>query len=248
MTTVLWWLAQNTIAIAFLIPLVAAACRLCRNRPAVQHVLWAVVLLKFVTPPLVCWPWTLPQFSPPLGSSRTAEMAPLLGALDERVTSVLGDVRIGARADGEIGIPRRLAQPVPSMALVPALLTGVWIVGMVVCSARQLRAHRPDCFARETRQGEIRGARVRNRGSRYAAWHEAAAGARDRGHRLSLRVVTGPRAVVLARVDGRSRGRHSLARRDRARTRPCAAGAIITWHGSSSWPASYGGGTPCSGS
>ena len=37
-------------------PLVAVACRLCRNRPAVQHLLWAVVLLKFVTPPVVCSP------------------------------------------------------------------------------------------------------------------------------------------------------------------------------------------------
>ncbi len=58
MNTALWWLGQNTIAVALLIPLVFVACRLCRNRPAVQHVLWLVVLLKFVTPPIVAWPWT----------------------------------------------------------------------------------------------------------------------------------------------------------------------------------------------
>ena len=66
--------AQDTITIAFLIPIVAVACRFCRNRPAVQHVLWAVVLVKFMMPPLVCWPvaraaflctvlWSKPEMS-----------------------------------------------------------------------------------------------------------------------------------------------------------------------------------------
>ncbi|HEV3122241.1 MAG TPA: hypothetical protein VGY53_10070, partial [Isosphaeraceae bacterium] len=73
MNTMLWWFAQNTIAIAVMILFVAASCRLFRNRPAVQHVLWVVVLLKFVTPPVVSWPWSLQQVSQSLRSFVASE-------------------------------------------------------------------------------------------------------------------------------------------------------------------------------
>lgn len=58
MTTMLWWLVQNTITIAILAAVVAMLCRALSKRPALQHLLWLVVLIKFVTPPLVMWPWT----------------------------------------------------------------------------------------------------------------------------------------------------------------------------------------------
>ena len=61
MSTALWWLVQNTILIAILLPVVMIACACCRRRPAVQHVLWVVLLLKFLTPPLVAWPWTIEE-------------------------------------------------------------------------------------------------------------------------------------------------------------------------------------------
>jgi beta-lactamase regulating signal transducer with metallopeptidase domain len=52
-----WWLAHNTLFAAILAVGVYLACRLFRFRPAVRHVLWLVVLIKLVTPPLVNWPW-----------------------------------------------------------------------------------------------------------------------------------------------------------------------------------------------
>jgi beta-lactamase regulating signal transducer with metallopeptidase domain/thioredoxin-like negative regulator of GroEL len=52
-----WWVVQNAAATALLIPLVWLACRLRRSRPAEQHLLWLLLLLKFVTPPVVVWPW-----------------------------------------------------------------------------------------------------------------------------------------------------------------------------------------------
>src|SRR5262245_43326307 len=61
MNTWLWWLGQNTLIVAVMIPFVLLACRLFRHRPAVQHLLWLVVLLKFLTPPLLSWPWTVQQ-------------------------------------------------------------------------------------------------------------------------------------------------------------------------------------------
>jgi beta-lactamase regulating signal transducer with metallopeptidase domain len=54
---ILWWLAHNTLFAAILATGVYLACRLFRLRPAVRHVLWLVVLIKLVTPPLINWPW-----------------------------------------------------------------------------------------------------------------------------------------------------------------------------------------------
>jgi beta-lactamase regulating signal transducer with metallopeptidase domain len=57
----LWWLAQNTVTAGLLACLVVALCRLRRFSPAVQHVLWLVVLVKLLTPPLIAWPWAVPD-------------------------------------------------------------------------------------------------------------------------------------------------------------------------------------------
>ena len=77
-----WWLFQNLVITAALAAVVAAICRTTRIGPVARHALWVVVLVKFVTPPLVVWPWAAPD---PLG----------LAALDLRV-----DVRRAASAHG----------------------------------------------------------------------------------------------------------------------------------------------------
>ena len=57
----LWWVAQNAIIATVLAGIVASVCRLGRINPAVRHALWLVVLLKLLTPPLVLWPWAIPD-------------------------------------------------------------------------------------------------------------------------------------------------------------------------------------------
>ena len=57
-----------------MIPVVLLACRFFRDRPAVRHLLWLVILIKFVTPPIVAEPWSVDQMqsairSTPDGSS-----------------------------------------------------------------------------------------------------------------------------------------------------------------------------------
>ena len=37
-------------------------------RPALRHLLWLVVLVKLLTPPIVYWPWTLPMHGPAAAS------------------------------------------------------------------------------------------------------------------------------------------------------------------------------------
>ena len=66
MTLTLWWMAQNTLTAAMMIAIVLIACRWLQSRPALQHVLWLVVLVKFVTPPVVWWPWSAQAIGRPL--------------------------------------------------------------------------------------------------------------------------------------------------------------------------------------
>jgi beta-lactamase regulating signal transducer with metallopeptidase domain len=54
-----WWLvAQHVATTAVLVAVVTLACRMIPNRPALQHALWVVVLVKFVMPPTIEWPLT----------------------------------------------------------------------------------------------------------------------------------------------------------------------------------------------
>lgn len=58
-----WWMAQNAAVTALLVPVVLTACRMRRSRPAEQHLLWLLLLVKLVTPPLVQWPWPAGDFT-----------------------------------------------------------------------------------------------------------------------------------------------------------------------------------------
>lgn len=90
----LWWLAQNAVLAGALAVVVALACRLGRFRPAVQHALWLVVLLKLLTPPQLTWPGPVL----PLGGSPGPAAQPTAGAEadDEQARSlaVLWDLAV----------------------------------------------------------------------------------------------------------------------------------------------------------
>src|SRR5271165_2842745 len=51
------WFAETTIVVGVLSLVALAASRLRPISPSVRHALWLVVLIKFVTPLLVSWPW-----------------------------------------------------------------------------------------------------------------------------------------------------------------------------------------------
>ncbi len=72
MSTILEWLIQNSIVAAVLIPLVWLVCRFFRDRPALQHALWLLILLKLVTPPLVTWPWSMEELGTTIRSMAPA--------------------------------------------------------------------------------------------------------------------------------------------------------------------------------
>jgi beta-lactamase regulating signal transducer with metallopeptidase domain len=56
-----WWIFQNLVSTAALALVVAAVCRFTRIGPVARHALWVLVLIKFVTPPLLVWPWAAPD-------------------------------------------------------------------------------------------------------------------------------------------------------------------------------------------
>ena len=114
-----WWLFQNAVMTAALAGVVAAICRSGRIGPVVKHALWVLVLVKFVTPPVVVWPWTAPD---PLGlaafaaNDERASVTPLeaIGRdasasadVDAARTAPAGTVTSLDRRDGAVdrGIP-----------------------------------------------------------------------------------------------------------------------------------------------
>jgi hypothetical protein len=58
---VAWWLFQNIVVTALLACVVALVCRTTRVGPVARHALWLIVLLKFITPPVLVWPWAAPD-------------------------------------------------------------------------------------------------------------------------------------------------------------------------------------------
>jgi beta-lactamase regulating signal transducer with metallopeptidase domain len=91
-----WWLFQNIVVTAALVAAVAVVCRFCRIGPVARHALWVLVLVKFVTPPILVWPWAAPD---PLGLASDSRHL----AIEER--AVIGQAaerdsrdREGARA------------------------------------------------------------------------------------------------------------------------------------------------------
>jgi beta-lactamase regulating signal transducer with metallopeptidase domain len=56
-----WWLFQNLVVTTGLALVVVFVCRTSRIGPVGRHALWLLVLVKFVTPPIVVWPWEAPD-------------------------------------------------------------------------------------------------------------------------------------------------------------------------------------------
>ena len=56
-----WWIVQNFVVAGLLAAFVEVGCRAARIGPVGRHVLWLLVLLKLVAPPVILqWPWEVP--------------------------------------------------------------------------------------------------------------------------------------------------------------------------------------------
>ncbi|HEV3082344.1 MAG TPA: M56 family metallopeptidase [Gemmataceae bacterium] len=170
-----WWLGQNLVTAAVLACLVAALCRLGRFRPAVRHALWLVVLLKLLVPPLVNWPWAVPEWLPQeRGGAASVEYFTVpeaeLGSCTRPVEvtatppgTAENMAGITARADKEalrLECPA-VAAPWWQSPLLGSSLAGTWLAGTALVALaqlvrilrfRRLSAHgkrAPRCLARQ---------------------------------------------------------------------------------------------------
>ena len=138
-----WWVFQNVVATAILALVVVVICRTFRISPVIRHALWMLVLIKFITPPVLTWPWRVPD---PLGiqaiDARAADSRVVLAAApaplalsSDPASATPGDVSAiategqGDRA-GQLTQDARL-EPVGGFSIWPWLI-GVWAAGAIV--------------------------------------------------------------------------------------------------------------------
>ena len=161
MHQILSWLVQNTLTVALLLPLVLLLARLWRFRPANQHLLWLLLLVKLLTPPLVCWPVSIempPASSPfagmPIGTAAyeaaaseprqliepTEFAAPLVDSPSAALSTGQPAAAITfAATPRAVDLPNLLPQVLVGIWLAGAAAVGAWIVRQLLQQARILR-------------------------------------------------------------------------------------------------------------
>ena len=150
MNTLLWWLAQNTLTIALLIPVVVGGCRLCRNRPAVaaRSVGRGLAQVRHAAHVL------LAMASAAVQRAQASPAGAALSNRDERLAFVSDDVPAGMGAPHTITtVPGQTTfSPVERHGrsasvggdhllsrLVLPFLAVVWLAGIAVCIGLQVR-------------------------------------------------------------------------------------------------------------
>ena len=151
MNSWLWLLGQNAIIVALMLPFVLLTCRLFRNRPAVQHVLWVVVLLKFITPPIVSWPWTVEQMGeafwsiPAPGSVEQTAASPPIPERDglsnvSKIPGIPSDPGLGKASvivdPGDTPFPE---PPTTWTSISVQAIAATWFLGVILSAVLQLR-------------------------------------------------------------------------------------------------------------
>jgi beta-lactamase regulating signal transducer with metallopeptidase domain len=71
----IWWILQSTLMAGVMAAIAGLACRLRRISPALQHALWLLVLVKLLTPPVLVWPWRLPDVTALAGPRPAPEIS-----------------------------------------------------------------------------------------------------------------------------------------------------------------------------
>lgn len=160
-----WWIFQHVVTTAILALMVALICRVTRIGPVARHALWVLVLIKFVTPPLVAWPWALPD---PLGLSIAKTASPL--ALVAPAPSI-ADLGGSAETAPFVTLGDEATTSTPAMADLSSesvwpWMLGLWIAGSIlVAIVEGIRLFR---LARRTRAATPASAALRARVAHHA--------------------------------------------------------------------------------
>ncbi len=135
-STLLLNLLANAVVVLLMVPIILVLCRIFKN-PHVQHGLWALVLIKFLTPPLFDWP--VPHWNP----------ADAFNEREERLVALqaLGVVPAAwtAAAEPEAGSEGPAVWDT-ALAWTPTVAWWTWLAGSLgwfgLCLSRALRFHR----------------------------------------------------------------------------------------------------------
>ncbi len=163
----LWWFAETTLVAAGLAVVAALAGRLRSIGPTARHVLWLVVLVKLMTPPLVSWPWPAPwqnlrwptislqavsaRAPTPVGDFDRPQLAPRApdperpATVDRRVVMVSsersGDACGSHIASSEVQVlsppVRTWRLPFPDAATIARTLLTLWLFVSLIVGAAQ---------------------------------------------------------------------------------------------------------------
>ncbi len=153
MDTLLHIALSNAVAAAALAVVAAVVGYFCR-RPAVRHALWLLVLLKFVTPPLIDVPIPWPaepsratEAEAPAAPDENAVEVEAVPAADEAETPAVVELAGPVSEPAEDGAPDRRDEPAAAPAFEwRPLLPAAWLGGSLVWLA--LAAWRGGRFAR----------------------------------------------------------------------------------------------------
>jgi beta-lactamase regulating signal transducer with metallopeptidase domain len=124
-----FWIFQNVVVTAALAAIVLVLCRVGRIGPVARHALWVLVLVKFVTPPLVVWPWAAPD---PLGVARFEATTEDHASAEASVTRPLANNTLRPADSGAqvTAGPHHADASRPAASIWPWVL-GVWLTGSV---------------------------------------------------------------------------------------------------------------------
>lgn len=128
----LGWYVETTIVTALIAVAFGVAGRFLNLRPAVRHALWVIVLVKFLTPPLVRWPmhglvpaaWRAPVAAT-WGVDRGAPVAIDGLARSAGDVAARGTGVVGGEAVADPGAPREVTQRV-DLAVSSSWLPSFW--------------------------------------------------------------------------------------------------------------------------
>ena len=129
-----FWVFQNVLVTAALAAIVLLLCRVGRVGPVARHALWVLVLVKFVTPPLVVWPWAAPD---PLGIARLDAMteehraAPKPGAAYVRHPIADAAPLPVEPAEAQLTLENEHQDASPTAASIWPWALGIWLTGSV---------------------------------------------------------------------------------------------------------------------
>src|ERR1700722_694102 len=126
----LGWSAQTTLIAMVLAAVAILASRSRRLGPAARHVLWLVVMIKLVAPPVVDWPWSPPELWSPPKSSSTPSPPSIADPVVNRQEATAAEERSPSRVDVPAA-PPRVAIPAPrihwNFDLLGQGLFGLWL-------------------------------------------------------------------------------------------------------------------------